>query len=154
MFCTHHAYGIFQCLYVSNFLSFVRCFDIFAYDSPLPYTVISQRKREEVVFDDTTDIQVVVQTFQAVIMKQFVFSVSHCFSVSILPNTIWFSRDCLTRGRSYSLPTMLVILDNISHRKSREKRHFGPFQEGGVYIPNLKDWVLTPKVDKIFCRQP
>ena len=22
---------------------------------------------------------------------------------------------------------------------------FGLFQEGGVYIPNLKDWVLTPK---------
>ena len=27
-------------------------------------------------------------------------------------------------------------------------QRFGLIHEGGVYIPNLKDWVLTPKFDK------
>ena len=28
------------------------------------------------------------------------------------------------------------------------RKSFGLIQEGGVYIPKLKHWVLTPKLDK------
>ena len=43
-------------------------------------TVILHRQRKEVIPNNTTDIQVVVQTFQRFIMIKFMFCVSHEFS--------------------------------------------------------------------------
>ena len=40
-------------------------------------TVISHRQGEEVIPDNATDIQIVMQTFQRFIVKKFMFSVSH-----------------------------------------------------------------------------
>jgi hypothetical protein len=39
--------------------------------------VISHRQRNKVISDDTTDIQVVMQVTQSLIMKKFMFRVSH-----------------------------------------------------------------------------
>ena len=39
---------------------------------------------------------------------------------------------------------ILLIIIQFRTKRQRKNEHFGPFQEGGVYIPKLKHGVLTP----------
>ena len=68
-------------LMLLKFLEFRQVLGQFLIGNPLPIaTVISHRKRNEMVSHNPYDIQGVVQMFQRLITKKFVFCVSHGLS--------------------------------------------------------------------------
>ena len=74
-------------LMLLKFLEFRQVLGQFLIGNPLPIaTVISHRKRNEMVSHNPYDIQVVVQMFQGFIVKKFMGRVSHGLS-SIKPLT-------------------------------------------------------------------
>ena len=104
---------------------------------------ISHRQCQEVIPHNATDIQVVVQMFQTFIMEKFMFCVSHgriSYRLGRKPTRNLAIIQLSAQTDTLSIPHSKAFLKDLTQRLL--------IHESGVYIPNLKDWVLTPKLDK------
>ena len=124
--------------------------------------IISHRQRNEVIPNNATDIQIVMQVTQSLIMKKFMFRVSHgVSSIKSLTPVKWVGRHVTLRLRLTCLPKLILSLYDITRRLSRKISFFyttpgsntirqclHPGVPTRYWEGDLKDWVLTPKLDK------
>ena len=90
--------------------------------------IISHRQRNEVIPNNATDIQIVMQVTQSFIMKKFMFRVSHgVSSIKSLTPVKWVGRHVTLRLRLTCLPTWYS--------------HYTTFQtESQVFFHNALVW--------------
>ena len=102
-------------------------------------TVISHAESNEVVSHNATDIAIVVQVAQRLILEKFMSRVSHGLSGIRCLSPIKWEADNLPRSKPWYVcqPDTLIIPQFWTKRQGKNER-FGPFQEGGVYIP---EWI-------------
>ena len=111
------------------------------------HAVIPHRQRNEMVSHNTTDIQVVMRTLQGLIMKEFMSCVSQGISgIRHLSPHKW---EASPQPCGYACKACQPDTTIILHFRPNCKSFLGNIwsnSQGRFCIPNLKDWVLVPKL--------